>query len=492
MKRTALLLGLGLLLSLPARAQDVPPAYQALYTAIEAKLGSIEDEIAGHGDGAQPCLGFSADLLGANTTVQKTKLLNPAVQAFAFAMLDALDALGLNAVRLNIGYPILAPGFPDQAQYLDFYKRLAADVRARGMTLFIKANTVPSNPTYGFVDPVVAQYMDGLAAERYKTEKRQMIEVVLDELRPDYYTVENEPTTMRDAIGLPYEPEDQEAYVRYFLQGLDTHGAKMGAGVGSWEPLDYVQRLVDIPELDYIDLHVYPIYFDFAAGRLFAIDALADQKGKDLVLGEMWLYKTVPSEIGTPPLDIYKRDVFSFWQPLDARFVTSMVRFAQVAGADLVTFYWTPYLFGYYDYQPGDEALSSEALYAKAIPEANAAMLAGGTSSVGQAYRSLVNTACGTNTAAEQAPSGASMQLRTFPNPVQGAGTLEVEVPAAGRYAVVLYDLLGRRVQAWTLTARAPGTQRLALDLSALPAGLYVVQVGGGAGGQRARLLVKQ
>ena len=59
--------------------------------------------------------------------------------------------------------------------------------------------------------------MDQLKTSRYKTEKRQMIETIIQELQPDYLTIEDEPETMEAATGLVYTPDSLVSYLAYFL-----------------------------------------------------------------------------------------------------------------------------------------------------------------------------------------------------------------------------------------------------------------------------------
>ncbi len=52
--------------------------------------------------------------------------------------LDALQALGVNAVTVSVSYPLLDPAFANSARYLDFYAKLAAAIKRRGMTLAVQ------------------------------------------------------------------------------------------------------------------------------------------------------------------------------------------------------------------------------------------------------------------------------------------------------------------------------------------------------------------
>jgi hypothetical protein len=54
--------------------------------------------------------------------------------------------------------------------------------------------------------------------------------------------------------------------------------------------------------------------------------------------------------------------------------------------------------------------------------------------------------------------------------------TAEVQVRQAGPLSVALYDVLGREVAVLHDGPATPGRQRLDADVSALPAGVYVLR----------------
>jgi hypothetical protein len=69
-------------------------------------------------------------------------------------------------------------------------------------------------------------------------------------------------------------------------------------------------------------VHIYPAGRDgylLEAARQVA--ERAEQVGKEVVIGESWLYKAGHSELtgdlGGNYIEFYSRDAFSFWEPLN-------------------------------------------------------------------------------------------------------------------------------------------------------------------------------
>jgi hypothetical protein len=103
----------------------------------------------------------------------------------------------------------------------------------------------------------------------------------------------------------------------------------------------------------------------------------------------------------------------------------------------------------------------------------------------------LFEAVLGGGVASEPGAPEAAFALAVGPNPASEAATVRVAVGAAQALEVAAYDLLGRRVALLfegTALAGAPVTARL--DVSRLPAGVYVVRAVGEAGAAAHRLSV--
>jgi hypothetical protein len=113
----------------------------------------------------------------------------------------------------------------------------------------------------------------------------------------------------------------------------------------------YFKALARIPELDYLDLHIYPIQRDFVMNRVIQVTAIAQRNKKSVSIGEAWLYKVSERELGKiSPVKAFARDVFSFWQPLDIMFLETVINLSHRIQAEFSCFFWMKYLYGYLDY----------------------------------------------------------------------------------------------------------------------------------------------
>ncbi|MDQ7850479.1 MAG: hypothetical protein QN152_04230 [Armatimonadota bacterium] len=343
----------------PARsAPPVPPSYAGLYELLDARLRLIEEAVNARGAAGRDVI-FAAELLPANANIGEA-LFREQTWPLVLLYLDRLQRLGVRGVKVAVKYPVLLSGFPRAAEYLQSYRRLGEELRRRNVR-FLAQMTDGFRPS-AFSALPVEPYYAGLTWERYRREKRQMAETVIREVRPDYLTVQNEPGTQAQNTGLPMTVQHTTDLLEYVTRGLDARGTLVGAGAGTWEDLAYAQALARIVGLDYLDMHIYPITRDYVVDRAFRFADIARRAGKRLVLGEAWLYKASDQDLRTGSVAaapaLFARDVFSFWEPLDARFVAAMVRFSQVAGTDFTSFFWSRYFFGYVDYSEERARLS--------------------------------------------------------------------------------------------------------------------------------------
>jgi hypothetical protein len=217
---------------------------------------------------------------------------------------------------------------------------------------------------------------------------------ILRNLRPDYLTVVNEPDTTGVNLHRQIEPALYRELIAGILAGQERGATLIGAGAGTWSPLEYFEIAARTPGLDYIDLHIYPINRDWATGKIEQIAALAKTGGKKLACGESWLYKALAEELGGPSVinfpRVVGRDVFSFWRPFDIRFHEGMLRTGAKYDLQFVSFFWMRYYFGNVDYNTDYARYTPAMLISRANEAAGANIYTRHFSALGEWLRGVL------------------------------------------------------------------------------------------------------
>jgi hypothetical protein len=163
----------------------------------------------------------------------------------------------------------------------------------------------------------------------------------------------------------------------------------IGAGTGNWDDPAFIESLAKNTTVDYIDIHFYPLNHDFIARAIQQAD-IARANGKRLIVGETWLYKASENEVGgASAVEIFARDGYRFWQPLDEKFLTLMTQFARAKGVEFMSPFWSKYFFGYADYTQIKRGASNGEIMRAADAETAKNIAAGMFSGTGLTYRNL-------------------------------------------------------------------------------------------------------
>lgn len=367
----------------------VPPEYRLLCSGLHSWLAapfSVRPAAGG------PAPVWGAHLLAADSN-RGPVLLEQGTLAGVELMLDRFQELGIQGVSVAIGYPLLTPSFdPQSSRYITFYKAVAAMVRARGMKLSIEQIVLYNKSNFS---PWTFD-LSGVSMQQMIDDNRQMAQTIIDELHPDYLTVLHEPDTFALLTGKPefLDANVAVAYVRGVLEGLHRGSTKVGAGGGTWSGPSFANGMVQT-SIDYLDIHVYWVNgSSVQTGKEMV--ALARAYGKPVVIDEAWLYKSVGEGIeGLPGLagneKVYRRDVFSFFEPLDRRFLAAAARFARTAGAVYFAPYWSNYFFAYLNYEPFTQELGYKELVTVLAPTAvGQAIIADKFTGTGERYASII------------------------------------------------------------------------------------------------------
>ena len=364
---------------------DVPATYESLYQGLQSDIATDVALIDAHWTGAKYPVNYSTSLTNANdnnglrTNFTSLTTVNQE--------LDALQALGVNAVMVTLGFPIFDPNFyefigqtPAQAQqtvqnYQSFYELVAQDIHGRKdsygkpMRMIVEANplltvdssSVTLNPT---------GYYRSLSFTTYEQRRSASTVAVAKYVQPDYLIVQSEPDT--DATN-DYRPElntpaTDVAMVQLIVNNIEAaniaglHSTIMlGSGMGTWQ-LSWQQYLgtpgtgtglLGIAGLDGIDNHVY----DFTGQQNSAglteelsvsmqmIDS-AHAAGKFASIAEFWPNKSlIPTD---NYIDVRARNTFSFWAPVDQQFMPIMFKLANEESVVYLSAY-NDYLFWAYE-----------------------------------------------------------------------------------------------------------------------------------------------
>ena len=174
------------------------------------------------------------------------------------------------------------------------------------------------------------------------------------------------------------------------LKDLDRSGVRIGAGAGTWDDLSYFEALAKQTNLDYIDMHLYPIQRDFLIDRTLRIAKLAQTYGKELSVGEAWLYKAAEKEfrdLMAVQAKIFSRDVFDLWIPLDEKFIEVMVKLSHHLRMEFCSFFWMRYFYGYVEYNQTTKNLMPPQLFRQANEKAFRNIVSNTLSQTGRTFQ---------------------------------------------------------------------------------------------------------
>jgi chitodextrinase len=375
----------------------VPGAFQDLYDELFAALQDFRAILDRDWDGTRSPVVFGANLLSCHPGLGP-ELLTEERRVGVRQELDGLRALGVKAVAVDISFPMLYRPFhaseEEQRQYLAFYTWLAGEVRARGLELIVKTQVLLSRGSYSYWD--LAPYYASLSLPEYRQGRMEVARTIASSLRPDYLSVLHEPDTEADHTGKPEvgTVEGSTALLNTILDGLraaDIEGVEVGAGVGSWQEdyLAFVDSYASTP-IDFVDIHVYPVNRDYLP-RVHEIAGVARSRGKQVGVSDTWLYKVREAELGVVDFPtVFGRDVFSFWAPLDAFHLETMVELAHYEQLRFMSAYWSGYFRAYVDYDDSTKDLPPEDLRRLVEAAQHVSILAGRYTSAGLAYKDAI------------------------------------------------------------------------------------------------------
>jgi hypothetical protein len=364
----------------------VPFRYRSLYNELYTKLDGLRSSVNTGWNGRKSDVNFGVELLVANSNRGEV-LLTDRVFGATRLTLGRLKDLGVQSVALSIQYPVLTSAFPRAAEYRRFYMGVAREIRRMGFTLIVEIGTTFREPEFS---KLKVNYR-GLTMKRFRDELSEMAAVVATDMQPDYLTLFTEPHTQSQNTGLDFTVKNFSETVRYVARNVKHPSVRLGAGAGTWDDMAYFTALARIPELDYLDLHIYPIQRDFVMNRVMQVTAMAKRHNKLVSIGEAWLYKVSDRELGKiNPVKAFARDVYSFWQPLDIMFLETVINLSHRIQAEFSCFFWMKYLYGYLDYNSGTKNLTAQQRINAADSIAGRNILNNTLSETGERFKTLI------------------------------------------------------------------------------------------------------
>ena len=372
-----------------ASPSPVPAEYASIYRSIQGQLDLWDRSLPPERATRVPV--FGGHVLASNGN-RGADLLASETMPTVDLSLDAMKRLGAKGVSVTISFPLFNASWPRANDYIAFYETVAKHVRDRGLVLSVEQHVAFVGTSFSSV-----QFdFRSTTFDEFVALERAMTRTIVERIQPDYLTLLSEPDTFAKITGYreASTPQGAAAMVQRIVARLDRGRTRIGAGAGSWLP-DAPQYDLAFARagLDYIDLHIYPL----TAATLNTTQEILDVArltGKPIVLDEAWLYKIGSSETVAPSLeqqtDYFRRDAFSFWEPLDARFLTLLARWARSNDVAYVAPFWTTYFFGDVAYDAKTKDLPYPQLAQQVNQSASRAMRQGNVTPTGIAYAQAI------------------------------------------------------------------------------------------------------
>jgi chitodextrinase len=379
----------------------IPSVFQDLYTQMDTDLTSFNPTLGT--PSTYPVL-YTGTLTTANGN-SGPQMLNAEYLTGIQLELQGLKAMGFQAVMIELPFPVLYQPFftylgnqAEYQQFVNFYTQVAGMIRAEGMKLVIENDSAwPSGIWDGWN---VAPYYATLDWTQYQQARAQTAIVVAQSMHPDYLVLMEEPDTEagnsgQTEVNTVSGATGMVSLMLTSLQQAGITGIQLGAGMGSWDSqyLALTQGLAALP-LDFIDMHVYMINNQYLNNAM-TIASTAAAAGKPITMTECWLWKVRNSELGVLDYNqISPRNAFSFWEPLDIYFLTTMQKLANYTKMRFLAPFASYEYRAYLTYGSSNENLSPTQITTLENQQAGLAIEQAGFTSTGvYFYRDIVSPA---------------------------------------------------------------------------------------------------
>lgn len=367
----------------------IPAEFEELYNSLDGTLNTLHDEIDHKWDqtlfnGFLPM----ASVLPANSNAGPG-LVKQGNFDFVKLFITRLKEMGCKGVQLDIQFPILDPEYfsfaksqglidpdsPDDNDYMEFYIAVVEEIRRQNLRISIECQVIFTQETWSPL-PVEEYYQffdkDGQSGFiTYKQRKLEQLKRIVRELAPDYLTICNEPETeiWLTGIQLLQKKENYFQMIKGFVSNIEENLASeimIGSGYGIWsDEWRYWAEKFNELKIDFTNIHIYAIDIfpddpsDNTFERILEAAGMAHDTGKKISTGETWLYKRGEDDPLDPVL-IYGRDYFDFWQPLDQKYLSLILKIAHYKQFEFVSPFWSQFFFSYLSYEEAKDLSTAD------------------------------------------------------------------------------------------------------------------------------------
>jgi hypothetical protein len=308
-------------------------------------------------------------------TVAQAQTLATQQVAFAVNVRSLLPGIGF---MINPLYPVLvqnqanAPTWWNTAAnypvFAAYYQTLAQGLTTNGIPYDVEANIIfPSYSGQNYTNVSVAQLEAGVAEDASN---------ILTLMSPQFENIASEPLTLSENTGQTSldTPSGYASYtnaVRSAMVVPANASTKIGAGSADWSPETFLSAEESVPNLAYVDEHLYPPdVLTIPGGGIAQVDAINPAvTGKPGVITENWDEKDAGDAgnygAANAPL-LEQQNTFSFWAPLDAQYVTTTMKLSRCENLSVVSFWYISELFAYLPYATSSTMTPQQAQNAEA------------------------------------------------------------------------------------------------------------------------------
>jgi hypothetical protein len=300
-----------------------------------------------------------------------------------------------------------------------------------------------------------------------------MMQIIIYSILPYYLVLDTDRQTQGANLLklIDYSVDSTISLINYFIENLNTHNVPLGSGAGSWDDIEYFQKIALTP-VDFLDYHIYPVNFENVDNKVFIIDSIADANNKKLMIGEAWCYKITDSEIqninqpvATSQL-IYTRDVFDYWQSVDSLFVKAMVLLSQQSKIELVNFFWPNIMFGQLTYdQSTYGTMSPKQIINLGSEVGYSNMFRFHLSPIGEYTKSLITKICLSSVIDNEDQSS---KFILFPNPTEDVINFSTDQNVT---TISIYNYVGENIAEY----RNLNNSQISFPTN-LPVGVYFIE----------------